>query len=98
MKKLLIISSAALLLMGCAHFQTTQTDSSYEKGLPVRSVTTRASAFTFFDASSQLSKFKATQSDKTQSASVGSLAEGSSGSNAVAIVQGLAEIAKALPK
>lgn len=66
-----------IMLAGCAHFGTKQTDVSYEKGslLPQRSITTKVSATTFLSAKSDLAKFRATQTDKTQSASVGSLAQ-----------------------
>lgn len=69
----------ALMLAGCAHFSTKQTDISYDKGsvLPSRSLTTKAASFTFFSSKSDLAKFKALQSDKTQSAAVGSLSQSS---------------------
>lgn len=97
MKTLLIIP-ALLLFVGCAHFTTTQTDMSYEKGQPIRQITTHASATTLFDAQSQLAKFKATQSDKTQSASVGSLNESSSGTNVVAALQAIDGIVSHIAK
>lgn len=96
MKTLILIP--LLVVTGCAHFTTTQEDKSYDKGQPVRQITTHASATTFFDAQSQLAKFKATQSDKTQSASVGSLNEGSSGTNVVNTIQALAALVGAISK
>lgn len=96
MKTLVIIP--LLVLTSCAHFSTTQTDMSYEKGLPVRQITTHAAATTLFDAQSQLAKFKATQSDKTQSASVGSLNESSSGTNVVAALQAIDGIVSHIAK
>lgn len=63
-----------LLCAGCARFVTSQTDTSYAKeGTPERAITTKASAYTLFSAKSTLSTFKATQTDKTQSATVGGL-------------------------
>lgn len=81
MKRLLALG-ALLLMAGCANFSTTQTDTSYnEQGQLQRKITTQASASTLFDARSELAKFKATQTDKTQSASVGSLNQESSSTN-----------------
>ena len=70
----------ALLFVGCARFTTTQTDASYEQGKIVRQVTTRATAHTLFEAKSSLAQFKASQTDKTQTATVGSLTQESAGS------------------
>jgi hypothetical protein len=90
----LLISAA-----GCARFSTTQTDTSYDnQGKPTRSVTTKAKASTFGTSKSSLANFKASQTDKTQSAAVGALTQEASGTNAVAVIQGLARIAEALPK
>lgn len=71
-------------LAGCAHFDTTQIDESYEKGQLVRRITTKASACTFVEGKSQLSNFKANQTDKTQSATVGSLNQDAGATNAIA--------------
>lgn len=72
MKNILLI--LPLLAFGCARFSTTQTDYSYDtKGTPSRKITTKASATTFFDATSALAKFKASQTDKNQTATVGGL-------------------------
>lgn len=84
-------------LMGCAHFSTKQTDISYEKGNtnnPTRAITTRVAAFTFLSAKSELSKFKASQTDKTQTASVGTLNQTTPEStNAYAVVTAIVEAA-----
>jgi len=61
------------LLTGCARFVTIQTDISYAEGKPIRQITTRASAHTLFESKSSLAQFQASQTDKTQSAKVGSL-------------------------
>lgn len=76
---MLLLALPTLMLAGCAHFSTKQTDISYDKGsvLPSRSLTTKAASFTFFSSKSDLAKFKALQSDKTQSAAVGSLSQSS---------------------
>lgn len=73
----------AVALCGCAQFTTTQTDESYEGGQLVRKVTTRASASTLIESRSQLANFKASQTDKTQSATVGSLSQDSNATNSV---------------
>jgi hypothetical protein len=77
---------------GCARFKTVQTDMSYENGTPIREITTKATSTTFFDSDSALASFKATQTDKTQSASVGSLNQQSSGSNTVVVLEAVERI------
>ena len=74
MKKILTVT-ALLCLCSCARFHTTQTDVSYEKGQPQRQITTKASSTTFFAANSKLAQWKASQTDKTQSANVGNLSQ-----------------------
>ena len=85
--KTLIALATLIALTGCARFKTIQTDTSYEQGKPVRSITTKATSTTFFDSKSALASFKASQTDKTQSASVGSLNQETSGTNATALVE-----------
>lgn len=63
---------AILLLAGCARFKTVQTDVS-DENTKIRTITTRASAITFLAGKSSLASWKATQTDKTQGASVGGL-------------------------
>lgn len=77
---ILLFCIGAPAIAGCARFTTTQTDVSYENGKPTRTVTTRAQATTLFEAKSALANFKASQTDKTQSASVGALNQESTGS------------------
>jgi len=96
MKYAIILS--VLTLVGCARFHTTQVDSSYDKGQLVRTITTSAGSTTFFDSQSALASFKASQSDKTQSASVGSLNQETSSTNSVAMLKAVAELISALPK
>lgn len=86
MKRLLLLTP--LMLMGCAHYTTTQHDYSYEgtNGVPVRKITTHVAATTFFDASSALTKFSASQTDKTQNTRVGSLEQSATATNVVTIV------------
>lgn len=84
--KLLPLTLLALTFVGCARFTTTQTDVS-----PERTVTTKATAWTFGTSKSALANFKASQTDKTQGASVGGLHQESNGSNLTAIVEKVAE-------
>lgn len=92
----LVLAFTSLFAVGCASFSTTQTDLSYEDGKPQRQITTRASASTFFTSKSQLANFKATQTDKTQGASVGSLTQEASGTNAVRALELMSEIMKSV--
>lgn len=94
MKKLLLV--ALLSLTGCSHFTTTQKDLNYENGIPLREITTRASAFTLFESKSSLANFKASQTDKTQGASVGSLQQDIGGTNTAATVRALVDLLNAL--
>lgn len=77
----------ALAMSGCARFSTTQTDTRNETET---TITTKASAWTFFDSKSALATWKATQSEKSQGASVGGLSQESSGTNAVNLIEAVA--------
>ena len=85
--KLTLTTMLALTFVGCARFTTTQTDVS-----PERTVTTKATAWTFGTSKSALANFKASQTDKTQGASVGSLSQESSGTNVVQALQAIDSI------
>lgn len=90
MKRMVVMISTAWLVLaaGCARFSTKQTDTSYEKGEPNRSITTEAKATTFFAGKSALASWKASQTDKTQGASVGNLAvESNAGTNLNSLVE-----------
>lgn len=65
------------LLCSCANFKTTQKDISTtsKDGVTTRTITTSAGAYTLFTSKSQLTSWKAQQSDKTQGASVGALTQ-----------------------
>ncbi len=85
-----LISLAAFLLVGCAHYSTTQTDLSYDaQGHPERTITTKVSVSTFWDSTSELAKSRATQTDKSQSAALGSLNQSSTSTNVNALVEGI---------
>lgn len=96
----LICAAVVVLCAGCASFSTTQEDLSYDEftGAATRKIVTRAASRTFFDAKSQLARFKATQTDKSQSAQVGELGQETSGTNAVQVLDRLYKIVSALPK
>lgn len=87
--KITIPLLAACLLCGCAHFGTTQTETVYSDGKASKVTTTHVGSTTFFDSSSDLSKLRVSQSDKTQTTQVGSLANESSGTNAVNLAERL---------
>lgn len=82
----------ALSLAGCASFKTKQiderqlTDGSYTK------VSTYAASRTLFTSKSDLANFKASQTEGQQSASVGTLGQSSSGTNAVEALKSLDSI------
>jgi len=95
MKKLIALIAVATLT-GCSHFTTTQKDLNYEAGQPIRQITTKASAYTFFESKSALANFKASQTDKTQGASVGSLNQESGGTNTAVTVNALVNLLNAV--
>lgn len=84
---IIVVVLLAFASVGCARFTTTQSDTSYEKGLPVRTISTRATATTWFESKSALANFKASQTDKTQGASVGSLSQETNGTNAASTLR-----------
>ena len=93
MKRLTILAIGMISLCGCARFTTTQEELRYDdKGKIAGRITTRAGSFTFFDSKSALANFRATQSEKTQSAQVGSLNQQAYGTNAVAVLEGVEKI------
>ena len=92
-------AAAALLIAvtGCARFSTVQSDTSYdEEGRPLRTITTRAQAWTCGTSKSTLANFKASQTDKTQSAAVGSLSQESSSTNVANNARAVTELIREL--
>ena len=92
MKRLLPFTLA--LLAGCANFRTVQTDESTTspEGIETRKITTTATARTFAASKQALAQWKATQSDKSQGASVGQLNQESDASDLTrAIGEGIAK-------
>jgi hypothetical protein len=94
-RNLWIINCLAFVLSGCAHFTTKQTDL---RNGETTTITTKVTGWTFFDSKSQLANFKASQTEKTQGASVGSLTQETNGTNVAATVTALAELMKAIAK
>lgn len=80
--KTIALLTAALTLSGCARFSTTQTDTSDEKK-GIRIIVTKAASYTLFTSKSDLAKWKASQTDKSQGAEVGGLTQATSGTNVV---------------
>lgn len=64
---------SVIALCGCANFSSEQTDLSYEKGSPSRTITTKTKARTVFSSKSDLARYKALTTDKTQSLGIGTL-------------------------
>lgn len=81
----------ACAVSGCASFTTTQIDRRNEQ-LGTTEIETRIAGRTLFTSKSQLANFKAAQTDKSQGASVGSLTQESSGTNAVRALEALDSI------
>jgi hypothetical protein len=86
-----LLALCLFLFTGCATYTTVQRDVS-----PERTIETRVSVSTFWDSGSNLANSKATQTDKSQSASLGSLAQESSSTNVLAELQQVALILKLL--
>ena len=85
------------LVFGCARYHTLQTDTSYEEGKPVRSITTKVTASTLFNAKSEITKSKTSQSDKTQTSAVGSVSQ-SATNHVVETLREINGILEKLPK
>ena len=82
---------AMSLLAGCARFSTTQIDRYYNSTnkYPSRVIKTRAGAYTLWASESALANWKAAQTDKSQTASVGTILQQSDvlNSNVVQIIK-----------
>lgn len=82
--KRFIVLLAILSLSGCAQFSTVQTDT---RDGTKTTITTKATSRTFFDSKSNLARWKAQQTEKSQGAEVGGLVQESSGTNAVNLIE-----------
>ena len=83
---------AALAMAGCARFKTTQIDERKAPDGQITKISTTVAASTLFTSRSQLANFKASQTERQQGASVGSLSQESSGTNAVRALEALDSI------
>ena len=82
------------LCSGCARFSTVQVDRTYgTNGEPARVIETRAGAYTLWAGDSALANWQATQTDKTQSAKVGTLNQRTEvlNTNSAAVVKAIGE-------
>ena len=84
----------AFLLSGCARFHSEQV----ETGTDGAKRTTHIYVLTLFDAHSDLTKLRATTTDKTQGLSLAGLSENASGTNFVRVLELIASIAAASAK
>jgi hypothetical protein len=88
------LSMTTLLLSGCARFHTAQIKQELgPQGNVTSQVTTKATAYTFFTSKSQLTNWKATQTEKSQGASVGQLVQESNTTNEMAVIQAVVQAA-----
>lgn len=83
-----------LLLSGCARFHSEQ----IELGTDGTKRTTHIYVLTVFDGHSDLTKLRASTTDRTQGLSLAGLSESSSGTNFVRVLELLATIAAASAK
>lgn len=91
---------ASLLLVptsGCARFSTYQADNRYEAGKLAGKIETKATSFTLFSSKSRLTQFHASQTEKTQSAKVGTLDQ-QGATNTVALVGELTNLLREMNK
>lgn len=88
---ILLCAAVTLCVVGCASFTTTQTEDRNETD-GTTSIKTRVAARTLFTSKSQLTSFSAVQTEGKQGASVGSLSQQSSGTNAVRALEALDSI------
>ena len=80
------------ILTGCASFKTKQVDERVLTDGSRTKISTYASSRTLFTSKSDLANFKASQTEGQQSATVGSLGQTSSGTNAVEALKSLDSI------
>ena|SRR5688572_11771207 len=87
-----------VVLAGCATFKSDQTDLStvatYEEGklvsIETRQIKSFTKARTFFESRSKVTGFKALQTDRTQSSSIGELNQEASSTNLVKLAEAVA--------
>ncbi len=89
MKNLILL--LAVVFSGCATYTTTQRDIS-----PERTIETQVRVRTFWDSDSQLANSKATQTDKSQSATLGALNQTATSTNVTEQLEILLKLAALL--
>jgi hypothetical protein len=94
MKKIIPILLLALVTGGCARFHSEQVEMAQDG----TKRTTHIYVLTLFDAQSNLTKLRATTTDKSQSTSLAGLSESASSTNFVEILRLIASIAAATAK
>ena len=94
LKLLMPVAVVALLSVGCARFSTKQTD---VRNGETTTITTKAQAWTLFQAKSELANWKAQQSEGEQGAEVGSLNQEASSEQALEALKAIKEIVGKLP-
>lgn len=93
MKTQLILLAMGLILPGCSHLYSHQVSVEIgTNGVP-RTVTTDLRTTTFFDSKSELAKYSARQSEKSQSLGIGSLQQEASGTNVVEFAERIVKAA-----
>jgi hypothetical protein len=83
---------AVSVMAGCARFKTIQIDERRAANGESTKIETHVSASTLWTSKSQLANFKASQTEKSQGASVGSLSQESSGTNTVRALEAINDI------
>lgn len=94
MRRRIAILLLALVAGGCARFHSEQ----IETGMDGTKRTTHIYVLTLFDAQSNLTKLRATTTDKSQSTSLAGLSDSASSTNFVEILRLIASIAAATAK
>jgi len=94
MKKSLATIWLAIFCLGCSTFVTTQLDERFNPTTGEKTtIRTRVAAKTFWEAQAALANFKASQTEKTQGATVGSLNQEANSTNAIRAIDALERIA-----
>lgn len=93
-RRLITVAAALALLAGCARFHSEQ----IEVGTDGTKRTTHIYVLTLFDAHSDLTKLRASTTDKTQGMSLAGLSESASSTNFVRVLELIATIAAASAK
>jgi len=85
MKRPIVIIALAILVAGCARFNSTITERTLLDGTIEKETVVRA--YTLFDSKSELTQLKAGQTKTTQTVGIGSLNQEASASNIVTLTE-----------